>query len=167
MAGKAGVKFELGIQASAEDVLKYKPDAVILATGSTMIWPLGMPEAWREDGIILDLRTMAAEMLQVPVKQPGTAVIYDMDHTDGTYSAAELFLEKFDRVIIVSPREQIAKDEPVVRQQSIYQRIYKKGVEVVLLSEPSEKSRSSPIRHRAARMTNWQSRCARLASNCT
>lgn len=141
MAGKAGVKFELGIQATAEDVLKYKPDAVILATGSTMIWPLGMPEAWREEGYILDLRTMAAEMLQVPVKQPGTAVIYDMDHTDGTYSAAELFLEKFDRVIIVSPREQIAKDEPVVRQQSIYQRIYKKGVEVILLSEPSEKSR--------------------------
>ena len=56
-------------------------------------------------------------------------------------AAAELFLEKFDRVIIVSPREQIAKDEPVVRQQSIYQRIYKKGVEVILLSEPSEKSR--------------------------
>jgi 2,4-dienoyl-CoA reductase-like NADH-dependent reductase (Old Yellow Enzyme family)/thioredoxin reductase len=141
MAKKAGVRYELGVRADAAAVLALAPDAVVLATGSTMSWPTMLPAAWQEEGWLLDLRTITAELLAHPVKQPGTAVIFDMDGLDGTYSAAEFMRDKFDRVVILTPREAIARDEPLVRQQSVYRRIYGRRIDVQLLSEPTPKSR--------------------------
>lgn len=140
-AGRAGVKFESGWRASATDVLALKPDAVVLAAGSAMAWPTCLSQELREEDIIPDLREVVSSILDHPGKQAGAAVIYDMDHMDGTYAAAAFLKGKFDRVVIVTPREQIARDEPVVRNQAIYKRIYEAGVEVILLSELAGASR--------------------------
>jgi hypothetical protein len=39
-------------------------------------------------------------------------------------------------VVIVTPRERIAGDEPLVNRQGIYRRIYGKGIKVILSSAP-------------------------------
>ena len=46
-------------------------------------------------------------------RQPGTAVLYtavlfDAHHTEGTYAAAEALRARFERVVIVTPRDTIA-----------------------------------------------------------
>ncbi len=140
-AGQAGVKFELGWRASAQDVLALKPDAVVLATGAQMSWPDCLPKSLQHEGFIPDLRETIGEILAHPGRQPGAAVIFDHDHLDGTYSAAEFLKDKFDRAVIITAREQIARDESVVSAQSIYRRMYEKGIEIILLSEPCGNSR--------------------------
>ena len=47
-ANKAGVELRLGVDASVDDVLALRPDEVVLATGSTMTWPLCLPESVRQ-----------------------------------------------------------------------------------------------------------------------
>ncbi len=139
-ADRAGVTFELGLTAAAEDVLALKPDAVVLATGSTMAWPTFLPEEYKDEGIFLDLRDIMAALLEHPSPQPGTAVIYDHDHTKMTYAAAEWMSDKFDRVVIVTPRDRIASDEALVNRQGIYDRLYKRKVQLITSCEPSADS---------------------------
>ena len=81
-----------------------------------MTWPASLPLGLKEEGFILDLRAIVEELLAHPGKQPVTAVIFDEDSLDGTYSSAELLATLFDKVVIVTPREVVARDEPVVRQ---------------------------------------------------
>ena len=137
-ADRAGVKLELGITASAEDVLALSPDEVILATGSTMSFPAFMPEEYQE--FFPDLRDTMAMLLERPAPQPGTAVLYDHDHTKMTYAAAEWLADKFDRVVLVTPRERIASDEALVNRQGIYRRLYEKKVDIVTSMEPTAES---------------------------
>ncbi len=139
-AKKAGVKFELGITATAADVLALKPDAVILATGSTMSWPSFLPEEYKDEGFFPDLRDTMAMLLERPSPQPGTAVIYDQDHTKMTYAAAEWLADKFDHVIIVTPRDRIASDEALVNRQGIYARLSQKKVQIITCCNPSPES---------------------------
>jgi hypothetical protein len=68
--------------------------------------------------------------------QAGTAVIFDMDHTDGTYAAAELLRALFDRVVFITPREFVAHDVPLVTRQGIVRRFHEHRIEVKVLSEP-------------------------------
>jgi len=139
-ANRSGVKFELGIQATANDVLALKPDAVIVATGSTMSWPSFLPEEYKDEGFFPDLRDTMAMLLERPSPQPGTAVIYDHDHTKMTYAAAEWLADKFDRVVIVTPRDRIASDEALVNRQGIYQRLHAKKVRLLTCCDPSPES---------------------------
>ncbi|MEQ8509743.1 MAG: hypothetical protein RIF37_15545 [Rhodospirillaceae bacterium] len=139
-AKKANVKFELGITASDSDVLALNPDAVILATGSTMSWPSFLPEEYKDEGFFPDLRETMAMLLERPSPQPGTAVIYDHDHTKMTYASAEWLADKFDRVIIVTPRDRIASDEALVNRQGIYARLMQKKVQLLTCFNPSPES---------------------------
>lgn len=139
-ADKAGVKMELGLMASADDVLGLNPDAVILATGSTMSWPSFLPEEYKDEGFFLDVREIMAALLEHPSPQPGSAVIYDHDHTKMTYAAAEWMADKFDRVAIVTPRDRIASDEALVNRQGIYDRLLKKKVQIITSCEPAPES---------------------------
>ena len=47
-------------------------------------------------------RLPAVELLRHRARQPGTAVVFDMDHTEGTYAVAELLHALFDRVVIAA-----------------------------------------------------------------
>lgn len=139
-AVRAGIKMELGVMASADDVLALKPDTVILATGSTMSWPGFLPAEYKDEGFFLDLREIMTALLEHPSPQPGTAVIYDQDHTKMTYAAAEWMADKFDHVAIVTPRDRISSDEALVNRQGIYDRLSKKKVRIITSSEPSPDS---------------------------
>jgi hypothetical protein len=135
-AKRAGVSLELGIHASAADVLGLSPDAVVIATGASMAWPRQFPRQWREDGILQDLRTCLSELADVSRPQGGTAVIYDMDASEGTYAAAQRLRVLFDRLVILTPRDRIAEDVPLVTRLGLLRRFAHLGIEVIPLVEP-------------------------------
>ena len=54
-----------------------------------MIPPDWLPAAVRAEGWVADLRAAMTEVLRHDGRQPGTAVLFDADHTEGTYAAAE------------------------------------------------------------------------------
>jgi len=134
LAGKkAGLRIELGVRATPDDARALAPDGVIVACGAAMPWPRGFPHAWREDGVVRDLRSCIAELLRLTQRQSGTAVIFDMDATEGTYAAAEFLHRLFDRVVIVTPRDRIAEDVPLVNRLGILRRCAQAGIEVMTL----------------------------------
>lgn len=142
LAGKrAGVHLEFGTRATARDVLALAPDAAVIATGSTMSWPKIFPAYWREAGICSDLRDCINGLIGLTRPQGGTAVIYDMDATEGTYAAAERLRPLFDRVVVLTPRDRIAEDVPLVTRLGIQRRFAGKKIEVVTLAEPAAESR--------------------------
>jgi hypothetical protein len=134
-ARAAGVRFELGFTATAADVLAMRPDEVVLATGSRLAWPRAWPQSWHEAGVVPDLRTLAAQLLELRGRQPGTAMVFDQDHTEGTYAVAELLAHRFDRVLLVTPRERVAADVALVSALGIHRRLARLGIEVVSLHE--------------------------------
>jgi 2,4-dienoyl-CoA reductase-like NADH-dependent reductase (Old Yellow Enzyme family)/thioredoxin reductase len=134
---RAGVRYEYGVMASVEDVLSLQPDTVVLAAGATQAWPTMLPEEWRDEGIVSDIRATSEMLLGGFPRQPGTALIFDADHSAGTYAAAELMTQIFDRVVIGTPRPQIGADEALVVAQGIDRRMAMLGVEIVPLVEPS------------------------------
>jgi hypothetical protein len=128
-AERSGVTFELGRVATLDDIRGREPDAVVLATGSSMSWPESLPADLAE--VIPDLRQVSADLLNIEARQDGTAVIYDMDHTAGTYAAASLLRQRFDRVVLLTPRHDVARDEPLLTAQGIYRRLYEEDIEMV------------------------------------
>lgn len=135
-ARRLGVTFKLGLVAGVRDVVDTAPDAVVLAAGSTMSWPLALPASLQADGVVQDLRTAIAALSGTTRPQGGTAVVFDMDHTDGTYAAVERLRDLFARVVILTPRDRIAEDTALVVRQRVLRRFHARNIEVVTLVEP-------------------------------
>lgn len=135
-ANRAGVDFRMSQLATFEDVVATEPDAVILATGGEMLWPPQLPAEWQEWGVVPDIWTTITDLGRMRPDE-GTAVIYDFDGTDVTYSAADALSHRFAKVIIITPVECVARDEALVKRQSIYRRLLLRGVEIWPWSEPS------------------------------
>lgn len=133
---RLGVDLRLGQEVTAEEVLATQPQAVVLATGATMVWPQTLPGHLRDEGWVQDLRKVAAALLDRPGKQAGVAVLYDLDQTAGTYAAAEWLKDKFERVVILCGRESIAQDVPLVVRQRIQRRCAERGIEILTQVEP-------------------------------
>lgn len=136
MASRSGARFELGHLATVDDVLACRPDAVILATGGEMVPPDWLPTEARTEGLVPDLSDALWGVIDLSARQPGVAVIYDMDHSDAVYAAAEHLHGLFERVVLVTPRETIAEDMWMVARQGILRRMLEKRIEIVRLAEP-------------------------------
>jgi 2,4-dienoyl-CoA reductase-like NADH-dependent reductase (Old Yellow Enzyme family) len=135
-AKRAGTRFVLGGTATAADIIALRPDAVILATGSSMIPPDWLPADVHAEGWVPDLRTAMAEVLRHEGRQSGTAVLFDADHTEGCYAAAEALRARFDHVAIVTPRDTIATDVAMTTRQGILRRMAEQRIEIIVLAEP-------------------------------
>jgi len=135
-ARRHGARLHLGRHANEADILALSPDVVILATGSTPSWPAFLPDTWREEGLIPDLREAVRALSAYPGHNSGVAVIWDEDHSAFTYDAAEFLAGRFDQVVILTPRERIASDESLVVRQGVYQRLYRKNVRIVTSVRP-------------------------------
>lgn len=133
---RAGAHFEFGIMATPGDVEATRPDAVVLATGAAMVAPGWLPAEIREEGFVHSLPEALVDLTMRRQAQPGTAVIYDMDHSDGVYAAAEFLNGIFEKVVIVTPRDGIAEDMWLVSRQGILRRLYQKRINVMRSSEP-------------------------------
>jgi hypothetical protein len=86
--------------------------------------------------MVPDLETALWQVSGLKTRQPGCAVIYDMDHSDGTYAGAERLHELFERVVLITPRDAIATDLWIVARQGIHRRFANKGIEAITLVEP-------------------------------
>lgn len=135
-AQRAGVRFEYGVRASLDDILAVKPGAVVLASGASMVPPPWLPSEVAAEGLVPDLRSAMAGLVGVRARQPGTAVVFDMDHSEGTYAAALRLRDIFERVVLVTPRDSLVGDAALVTRQGILRRLWRKGIEMLLLSEP-------------------------------
>ena len=135
-AMRAGAKIELGMTAQTDTIMDFSPDVVVLATGASMIPPSWLPEHVQQDGFVLDLRQTMAGLLKMTARQRGTAVLFDMDHTEATYAAAEQLHSLFDQVVILTPRHSLADDMAVVTRQGVLRRIFTKKIVVHLLAQP-------------------------------
>lgn len=135
-AQKAGVRIELGVKASLSKILSDEPDTVILATGGSMHRPEWLPQEYIEAGVVQDLQQAMEDVIRLQSKQPGTAVVYDMDHTEATYAAVELLAHRFEKVVLITPRALIAQEESIVTRQGIVRRLSLLRVEMIQLSEP-------------------------------
>jgi 2,4-dienoyl-CoA reductase-like NADH-dependent reductase (Old Yellow Enzyme family)/thioredoxin reductase len=131
-----GVRFELGARVGLEQVLALQPDVVVLATGSQPAWPAWIPEEYRDPEFFPDIRTLAERLVQRAVPTEGTAVVIDQDHSAFTYATTELLAKCFSHVVLLTPRESIAAEEPLVNRQGIQHRLAQAGVELRCASEP-------------------------------
>lgn len=132
-AQRAGARLELGVAATAAEVMAARPDAVILATGATMIPPDWLGEG---RGLVPDLREALWPLTGRRTRADGTAVIFDMDHGEATYAAAEFLRERFDRVVLITPRDTVAVDVPMVTRQGILRRLAEQRIGIVTLAMP-------------------------------
>ncbi len=135
-ADRHGVEFSVGPPADLNQVLALKPQTVILATGSTPDWPAYLPDDYKDPLWFPDVRTVASSMLARSDRCPGTAVLYDHDHSSFTYATAELLSQRFAKVVIVTPRQALAEEEALVNRLGINRRIYGQGIQVITWSEP-------------------------------
>ena len=136
LAGKRhGVHYEFGVRAELEHIRDAQPDQVLLACGARMNLPAFVPSAIAEAGLIQDLRAFIVPFVGLKKNQKksvsGRLVLFDGDHTEMTYAAAELLANFFSKVTIVTPRESIAADCTLVNRQQIYQRLYDRRVEIL------------------------------------
>jgi 2,4-dienoyl-CoA reductase-like NADH-dependent reductase (Old Yellow Enzyme family)/thioredoxin reductase len=129
---RAGVKFQMNRTATVDRILALRPDVVILATGSTMIKPDWLPLAEAE--LVPDLRTAMVDIASLRGRQTGTAVIFDADHSEGTYAAAQALHSIFDGVVIVTPRDTIATEMQLVTRQGVLRRMAELHIRIVRLS---------------------------------
>lgn len=124
LAERHGVEMRLGERASAVTIRELEPDAVVLATGASL----------RPPGIAADNDTMlSARGYAVARHEParGTAVLYDHDHTAMTYAVAESLATHHDRVVLLTPRTEIARAVNYCSAIGIHRRLHTLGVEIV------------------------------------
>jgi hypothetical protein len=124
----AGVKIELGCAATADDILATKPDSVIVATGARQRRPNDLVG----DGVSARdwvARTNSGRM-------DATAVLFDMDHSAATYAVADALARDYRRLVLLTPRQQIARNVNYCSAIGIHRRLYEANAEIVLSAEP-------------------------------
>ncbi|MGI9331052.1 MAG: FAD-dependent oxidoreductase [Gammaproteobacteria bacterium] len=136
-AKRHGVKFELGVRGTLENITALKPDTVLLATGADMRAPTFLAPEYITEGLILDVRALMQSLLGRKRQEQGRILLLDRDHTEMTYAAAERLTELFEHVTLVTPRERIASDCSLVNRQEIYQRLHDRRVEILTCCEPT------------------------------
>jgi 2,4-dienoyl-CoA reductase-like NADH-dependent reductase (Old Yellow Enzyme family) len=124
---EAGAKIELGTRATVEGVTVLKPDTVILATGSSVRPPLdiaGGSSVRDWDGYRRGDRL------------DGTAVLFDMDHGAATYAVADALAAHCRKLVLITPRTQIARNVNYCSAIGIHRRLYQADAEIVVAAEP-------------------------------
>jgi hypothetical protein len=120
-------KIELGRLATPQDILAVEPEAVILATGSH-----SRPLAGVEAGT--SVREWDGHRLNV--RAEGTAVLFDMDHSAATYAVADALAHRYQKLVLLTPRPQIARNVNYCSAIGIHRRLYQADAEIIMAAEP-------------------------------
>jgi 2,4-dienoyl-CoA reductase-like NADH-dependent reductase (Old Yellow Enzyme family) len=120
-------KIELGRTATLGGVLALDPEAVVLATGSALR-PLQGVEGGSS---IRDWNGYRSKE-----RADGTAVLFDMDHSAATYAVADALADRYAKLVLLTPRTQIARNVNYCSAIGIHRRLYQAGAEIVLAAEP-------------------------------
>jgi hypothetical protein len=65
-----------------------------------------------------------------------TAVLFDMDHSAATYAVADALARDYRRLVLLTPRQQIARNVNYCSAIGIHRRLYEANAEIVLSAEP-------------------------------
>jgi len=131
-AERHGVALQLGRVADAAAVRALKPDAVILASGATL---QPVPLTGDDSVPAIDGRGYL-DGLASPAGS-GLAVLYDHDHTAATYGLADLLAERFARLVLLTPRPQLAQGVNYCSAIGVHRRLYDAGVEILTAHRPA------------------------------
>jgi len=116
-----------GRQATAEQILALAPETVVLATGAKLR-PLpnlaGGASARDWEGVGSDQRFAT------------TAVLVDMDHSAATYAVADALAARYQRLVLLTPRTQIARNVNYCSAIGVNRRLYQAGAEIMVAVEP-------------------------------
>jgi dimethylglycine catabolism A len=125
--GNAGAKIQRRWMATAEDVLTLQPERVILATGSSLRPVKGIEgglSARDWDGYLTNGRC------------DRTAVLFDMDHSAATYAVADALADRYCKLVLLTPRMQIARNVNYCSTIGIHRRLYHADAEIIVAAEP-------------------------------
>jgi 2,4-dienoyl-CoA reductase-like NADH-dependent reductase (Old Yellow Enzyme family) len=123
----AGAEIELGQTATAESVLALTPDTVIVATGSHLRPPPNV-----EGG----LSARDWDGYQANGRSHNTAVLFDMDHSAATYAVADALADRYQKLVLLTPRTQITRNVNYCSAIGIHRRLYQADAEIVIAAEP-------------------------------
>ena len=132
---RAGVRHELGTHASAERVRELDPDVVVLAAGSEMRLPepLADRQGTTPGAAMMSSHEYARALLAGDVPASGkTAVLFDHDHTAPTYAVAISLAARFERVVLLTPRTDIAQAVNYCSGLGIHRRLHQAGIEIMV-----------------------------------
>ncbi|GAG26971.1 unnamed protein product, partial [marine sediment metagenome] len=118
---KAGVEVKLGVNATPDSILALKPDAVIVATGSTPLVPT-IPGADSQN-VLSDWDVL---LETAPVGQ--NVVIADEEHHIHGLSVAEFLADRGKKVQILTGMHYVGTDVEPKTWRFLYQRLLEKGV---------------------------------------
>ena len=131
-SAESGVELHLGQRADAQTIAAFAPDSVILASGASPTWPVSLAP----DADAHDLKTATQSMLESDARRGGTAVLFDQDHSAAVYAAAELFAQRFERTVIMTPRPTIGAKVNYISMLGVFRRLAELRVEIIPLSLP-------------------------------
>jgi 2,4-dienoyl-CoA reductase-like NADH-dependent reductase (Old Yellow Enzyme family)/thioredoxin reductase len=134
-AKQYSVNIKSGQQAGLVDILALTPDVVVLATGAQMAYPSSLPAELEDEGVIMDLPALIADLSGSNRSYAGTAVIIDEDHTIAFYNATLWMADRFDEVVLITSRERFAASETLVNRQGIIERIFRPNITLLPFSE--------------------------------
>jgi 2,4-dienoyl-CoA reductase-like NADH-dependent reductase (Old Yellow Enzyme family) len=123
---ETGAKIEFGGMITSGDVLALKPESVILATGSSL-----RPLKAIEGGASL----REWDGYQQNVRFDTTAVLFDMDHSAATYAVADALTDRYKKLVLLTPRTQIARNVNYCSAIGIYRRLYHADAEIIVAAE--------------------------------
>ena len=118
-ARRAGVRFELGVTATADRVLEHAPDAVVIATGSA---PRPLPDAF---AAAVDVR---AAMRGASLGE--RVVVYAEDPLTAGPTCADLLASRGHLVTVVAPQYAVGEMIDDTQKPLILRRLLEAGVEL-------------------------------------
>ena len=134
-AKQYSVNIKSGQQAGLVDILALTPDVVVLATGAQMAYPSSLPAELEDEGVIMDLPALIADLSGSNRSYAGTAVIIDEDHTIAFYNATLWMADRFDEVVLITSRERFAASETLINRQGIIERLFRPNITLLPFSE--------------------------------
>jgi len=116
-------------------------DHIVLAMGSDMRWPDDLETEASENESIQSLSLYqftqrlasgldAADAVS-PFTRARTAVVFDQDHTAPVYAVAQSLAETFERVVLVTPRPDIAQAVNYCSKLGIHRRLHDVEIQIV------------------------------------
>jgi hypothetical protein len=128
MCDRHGVRLSLGRWAAAGDVLSLDPGAIVLATGASLRRPMNLAAG---SDPVLDGIAYVEESTGREVNRRGTAVLFDQDHGPATYGLADLLAQRFDKLILITPRPGIGQNVNYCSAIGVHRRLHRAGVEIL------------------------------------
>jgi hypothetical protein len=69
-------------------------------------------------------------------RRGGAAVLFDMDHSAATYAVADAVADRYAKLVLLTPREQIARNVNYCSAIGIHRRLYQADAEIITAGEP-------------------------------